>query len=1097
MKCTFSDPEVSVETIDSTQSLVETEDNNILLPGDNFSGDVSPLIKDMPDDDSFTWTIYIALAFSPEESEACKVYERGKAKTNPDRGCYHIEYKLLPGDTESVKLDLLLFGPVAKLYKEEESKILKTWTEAGQTWVGWTQAFNVKVDRAMAIRLLSHKITVNIWNRKDKLFSQACFERQRSLRLTQNQLEDTEMTSSVKAIVTKMRSMCQKKCPKNHIFQSTPKLDMEVKSKTLFEPSSNSSFDRAAEFGMTSIHFSPISLLAGELSVTNWALVGSCGVTESMIHISIEQPLLSDQLKAELNPMAITIVSAASMPSSPVPFHVLEETCMPVYCQYKFHNLKMHKTNYERHSDKIYFRDVNVIFTGLLNPQDFLEFLLGPPMKIEIHDRDRKQDDETPVGLGCGFNDIPSELTLKRKTKEFNYHGVVSLNFSELLLGTTNFEVCLPIKPCPPPLDMDTVNNQSVPPGHYYDANSQLRVMINLACPLNFPNIGRRGGSFEALFGRLVYIFHSNNIAVMDMLRMEILKSNAQAFDFDSRVLENSEKALSNYTTHFKRSQSCDLDYVTGFHLVDKKTQIVVVEGLRHKTLRRLWEAVGMKLGGSEEEQVKVLYNSSLVFFKRIYDTLDLSLAPIILPETLESIMMEPLIYVKGTVPAPCLQGLLRLKQLCQVRSLKDAVQYDLFPSAEMILCLSRLYKTPNEEWKQILGVTSQSGAQTGAQTHVPVKSHVKNRPRGAKEFTHCYINNHYAAFRKPKDFIQENIRKVHENSVRIQKPAMTLRLKVAQDRPVHNYSIQTFNTNELNKDWLQQQMAKLPGRRFTYSQEYHSATVEPGEYTVTTPTKDSHPEAAEVFALQDQWPVLETRNLLAIHGSRYFDPRRTWNTSVSRPKMHPKTPDLARVEELRKPWRENILHGNILKSPLSRGPWSWSHHSQDFQLYRKAPAFISPPPVSIHLSGESLQEEQIFAARAQHSRWEKKLLFANRSTSSVPEFKCHMTGTDKLQDLLKDKPQKYSLSRPGLLLKPVPRLSVISHSADVTGVQRSLALAPGVCTDCSLSSRNNAIPRHRHQCLRFDKKSPFLYKRAALPLTEEEKDIFNFTVVT
>ncbi|KAJ0068526.1 hypothetical protein NL108_008903, partial [Boleophthalmus pectinirostris] len=522
----------------------------------------------------------------------------------------------------------------------------------------------------------------------------------------------------------------------------------------------------------------------------------------------------------------------------------------PVYCQYKFHNLKMHRTSYEKHGDKMYFRDVNVIFTGLLNPQDLHAFLSGPPMRIEIHDRDKKQDDKTPVGLNYGIN---SGATLKRK-KHFNYHGVASLNLSELLLGTTHFKVCLPIKCCTVPPDVDKATGLSVLPGHYIDANSELKARIKLACPLNFSNNnGSTISSCEALFGRVVCIFDHNNFAVMDKLRQEILKNNAEVFELGSHTLENTENVLSNYTTYFKHSQAPDLDFVSGFHLVDKKTQIVVVEGLRHKAVKKLRETVAMKLSGSKEEQVIVLYNSKLPFFKRIYDTLDLSLTPIILPVSLETILMEPLIYVKGTIPQLCLQCLLRLQQLCQVRSLTDGVQHNVFPSADMIQSLSRQYKTSIQQWKQ---------------------------------------------------------------SIR--------RLKTADYTPVHNYSIQTFNTNVLNKEWLQRQMAKLPGRWFTYSQEYYSGIVEPREYTVTTRTKQSPPDPAAVFTLKDQ--VM--------------------------PEMHPKAPDQARVEELRKPWKENIFHGNILKPPLSRDPWCWSQRSQDFQLYRKAPPFFSTWPVRVHLDG-------------------------------------------------------------------------------------------------------------------------------------------------
>ncbi|XP_029990132.1 uncharacterized protein cfap92 [Sphaeramia orbicularis] len=1009
------------------------------------------------DDSSYyvTWTVYIALAFpGGQDANVRKAPEKAKkitkdsstavVRAHKQQGCYHVEYKLLPGDTETVKLDLLLFGPVAKLYKEDEFKILRTWYEEDLTWVGWTDSFRVRVDRNVVISLLSHKIRLQIWNSKDKLFSQAQIERLKTLRLSQDQIEDTDVCGGVKTMINTLRTMYGKKSntkkdkSEHSNLKESSKTDSKLPPHSETQKQTSDAFDFAEikKTGVASVEISPVSLVAGDISLINSASVCSCGVIETMYHISLDTPLLSDQLKAELNPLVISILSATSMPSSPVPFHVLEENCTPVYCQYKFQNLDVHRTNYQKHGTKIYFRDVNVILTGLLNPRDLQEFLSGPPLEVEIHDRDRKLE-ETPKTPASFSSRLDETAPTKQRTTVFNHHGIASLNLSELLHGKTSLKVRIPIKCChPPPLTDGRMtdgeaSSEPIPQGHYLDANSVLKVKIETACPLNVKNDGCESESYEPPFGRIIYLFNYNNISVTTKLRSEILTINAEAFQLGSRSLENIERALSNYTLNFKCNESQDLDFVTGFHVLDKRTQIFVLEGLKHKAVRRLWEAIPMKLSGSEEEQVIVFYNSSLAFFRRIYDSLDMGLTPILLSEPLETIMREPLVYVRGTVPDSCFQALSRLSQLCGVRNLRNVVQYNLFPSADMILSLSKEYGTCADQRRQ----RPQANPQ-----HAPPPVHRKRHKHldaNNIEYIKWKLRNQHMTLEQPRDFVQDNIIRVHELSEQLQKPEVTvLRMEEAAERPVHNYSIQTFNSNRLNKEQLQREMAKMPGRRFTYSQLYHSATAEPGD---ATPKPDPRSTA----------------------------PTRIWFSTMrsDESKLHCNHPDEARVEELRKPWRENILHANILNPTLTRDRWAWDQRSQDFELYSKAPPFFSTPPVTIHQAGNSLHQEQTEAASAQYKRWLNKLLPSNSNNDLVgnglvPEFKCHMGGTEKFQSILKDKPMKYSLRKPGLLLRPIPQLSVINSGDDRAEVKEAVALAPGPCLDCSLSSKN-IIPRH------------------------------------
>ncbi|KAL3059284.1 hypothetical protein OYC64_011245 [Pagothenia borchgrevinki] len=221
------------------------------------------------------------------------------------QSCYHVEYKLLPGETETVKVDLVVFGQVAKMYKEDEFKILRTWHEGDQLWVGWSQNFEVRVDRETLISLLPHKIQLQIWNSKDKLCSLARYERLKAFRWTQDQPDDVpEMCGGggIKVLVNKLRSSCESNTCKKH--RGDKLLNSEVGKETDFQKPTVDAFDleEMKKNGTALMEIRLVRLLAGETSLTERFPVRSSGVFEVMCNASLERELMSEELKAELNP---------------------------------------------------------------------------------------------------------------------------------------------------------------------------------------------------------------------------------------------------------------------------------------------------------------------------------------------------------------------------------------------------------------------------------------------------------------------------------------------------------------------------------------------------------------------------------------------------------------------------------------------------------------------------------------------------------------------------------------------------------------------------------------------------------------------------
>lgn len=138
-------------------------------PSSTFHSDVPHVVP---------WKLIISLAFPAQLSHKVKYtrliekYRKHPRLENPavkaHRFC-HIEYFLLPDDTEPKKVDLVIFPAVAKVFLESGVKIVKLWEEGDRVWVSWTQTFNINVTKELLKKISVHKITLKLWNTKDKI----------------------------------------------------------------------------------------------------------------------------------------------------------------------------------------------------------------------------------------------------------------------------------------------------------------------------------------------------------------------------------------------------------------------------------------------------------------------------------------------------------------------------------------------------------------------------------------------------------------------------------------------------------------------------------------------------------------------------------------------------------------------------------------------------------------------------------------------------------------------------------------------------------------------------------------------------------------
>lgn len=187
---------------------------------------------------------------------------------------------------------------------------------------------------------------------------------------------------------------------------------------------------------------------------------------------------------------------------------LLAHRCLPVYTKYQFGSCPAHKSKPHPHSHSILFNDFHVILLGTFDPSLLAELLRGPPLLVELHDRDRRVQRNSNLAL---FGQESKDALLGthafgtdyvgKYTRVWDPYGVTQVDLSGLLLGQRLIEVKCPVTGGPrshayssshSPFTMETTDgglmscspSSPLPPGDYLGSHCELSVVVELTNPL-------------------------------------------------------------------------------------------------------------------------------------------------------------------------------------------------------------------------------------------------------------------------------------------------------------------------------------------------------------------------------------------------------------------------------------------------------------------------------------------------------------------------------------------------------------------------------------------------------------------------------------
>lgn len=183
---------------------------------------------------------------------------------------------------------------------------------------------------------------------------------------------------------------------------------------------------------------------------------------------------------------------------------------------------------------------------------------------------------------------------------------------------------------------------------------------------------------------RFIYISTYNDSNLMSILKQLFEEINQNAFN----LVSPKEVYTRNLSDIEKDSN--EIDYISGFQLIDKNLRITILEGVTGQGMKKVKEYLPRTQLNSED--LKIFCDSNILFDNRIYSKFGLSLKYIKLQRNLSYILQNYDIYEKAHRCREIYDTFQIFGSILKAETLREITLAGLFPTADNLLLLERKY---------------------------------------------------------------------------------------------------------------------------------------------------------------------------------------------------------------------------------------------------------------------------------------------------------------------------------------------------------------------------------------------------------------------